>query len=298
MNVCITGGTGFLGTSLTALLVEKGHSVSIFTRSPDKYNSSETTLVSYVSYDELLPVVERSAAVVNLAGENLFDKRWTDEVKSRILKSRVKTTRAVVEAIAEATNKPAVLVSGSGVDYYASHGDEIITEDTPAGDTFLSRVCVQWEEEAAEVLKTGVRLVISRTGVVMGKGGGALDKMTTPFSMFVGGPLGSGKQYFPWVHMADACEAILFAITNEKMDGPFNLAAPNPVTMKEFTKELGNVMNRPSVFRVPEFALRIVVGEGTEALTSSHRIIPQKLLDHGFEFKYPNVHEGLQDILK
>ncbi len=298
MRACITGGTGFVGTTLSHFLAEKGYEVVIFSRSPEgKKDDVHPDKISFASYDELKPVIAGSKVVINLAGENLFDQRWTDEVKSRILKSRVKTTRAVVKAIVAAETKPDVLISASAVGYYGTRGDEFLNEDAGSGADFLSKVCLQWEEEAEEVRKTGVRLAVPRIGIVLEKNGGALEKMITPFSMFVGGPLGNGKQFFPWVHMDDVSNALWFAISEEKLDGPFNLCSPNPVTMKEFASELGKAMNRPSFFPVPEVALKLLVGEAAAALTASQRAVPEKLQSLGFKFRFSEPGQALKQIL-
>lgn len=295
MKITVTGGTGFLGSRLCAFLESQGHSVHVLTRNPGKYVDKGN--ISYHPYDELSGLVDGSAAVINLAGANLFEKKWTDEVKSAILKSRVNTTRAVVSAIKSAKDKPEVLVSASAVGFYGDKGANKITEKTTGGEDFLSRVCAQWEEEAAQVKAAGVRLAIPRMGIILDKGDGALDKMYTPFKLFVGGPLGSGKQYFPWIHVDDVIQAIYYAINEKGFSGIFNLAAPNPVTMKEFATELGKAMNRPSFFKVPVFALKLILGEASQALTASLRVVPQKLQNSGFEFKHPDLQPALADIL-
>ncbi|MCC5934140.1 MAG: TIGR01777 family oxidoreductase [Candidatus Cyclonatronum sp.] len=297
MHISITGGTGLVGTALVSFLLEQGHEVTIFTRNPGKHSKNHQK-AHLASYENLPAVIEESDAVVNLAGENLFDQRWNEVVKSRILKSRVKTTRAVVCAIGEASRKPQVLISASAVGYYGSRGDTVLDESSSAGDDFLARVCLQWEEEADEVRKHGVRLAIPRIGIVLDKSGGALEKMKQPFSMFIGGPLGNGSQFFPWVHVEDVCRAIYFAISDEQLHGAFNLSAPDPITMKEFAQQLGSVMGRPSLFPVPEFALRLVVGDAAEALVASQRTVPRKLHDAGFQFTYPNVYKALNQLLE
>ncbi|AXJ00781.1 hypothetical protein CYPRO_1530 [Cyclonatronum proteinivorum] len=299
MHISITGGTGLVGSSLVALLLAEGHEVTILTRNPGKHSKNINHQKAHLaSYDNLASVVEKSDAIINLAGHNLFDQRWNEVIKSKILKSRVKTTRAVVDAIGEAQNKPKVLVSASAVGYYGSRGDTVLDEDSPAGDDFLARVCLQWEEEADEVRKFGVRLVMPRIGIVLDKGGGALEKMITPFSMYVGGPLGNGSQYFPWIHTEDVSRALLFAIQEDQLHGAFNLSAPHPLTMKDFAQQLGEVMGRPSFFAVPEFALRLVVGEAAEALVASQRTVPRKLEKAGFTFSYPTLLKALQNLFE
>jgi len=295
-KICITGGTGFVGSELTRFLNDKGHRVVIFSRNPERHEKKENELLAFRSYQHLDYEINGSDIVFNLAGENLFDQRWSDKVKSRILKSRVRTTRNVVNAIEKAKEKPEVLVSTSAVGYYGSRGDELLDEKVTAGEDFLARVCVQWEEEALEVESAGVRLVMPRIGIVLDKSGGALEKMITPFKLFFGGPLGNGRQYFPWVHIGDVCESLWFAATNPDMKGPFNVASPNPVTMKVFAKELGKALNRPSLFPVPVFMLRIVVGEAADALVASQRVIPLKLTETGYNFRFTQVDEALKEI--
>ncbi|MCH8568455.1 MAG: TIGR01777 family oxidoreductase [Balneolales bacterium] len=298
MKICITGGTGFVGSSLVAFFVEQGHQIVIFSRNPKK--KSDKGKIRTVSYDQLESEINGSDVVVNLAGENLFDQRWTDSVKSSILQSRVKTTRSVVQAVSKAENKPKLLISASAVGYYGDRGEEELTESSGAGSDFLAGVCVQWEEEAKKVHTEapGVRLVLPRIGIVLEKNGGALQKMLTPFSLFVGGPLGDGKQYFPWVHMKDICGGFNFVIKNHKINGPLNFTSPNPVTMKVFAQKLGSSMGRPSLFSVPEFALKMLVGEAASALTASQRSIPGELLENGYEFSFYDLESALKDILK
>lgn len=303
MHISITGGTGLVGSRLCDFLIDKGHSVGILTRSPEKYTDDASKSRRYVSYSALEGEIRRSDAVVNLAGENLFDQRWSDAVKQRLMRSRIETTRAVVKAIADApeAHRPAVLVSASAVGYYGSQGDTALDESHPPGDDFLAKICVNWEAEAQKLEQEGaapgVRVTLPRIGIVIDPAGGALEKMLTPFKMGVGGPLGSGKQYFPWVHAEDVSRALYFAITEATLKGPFNLSAPNPVTMGAFAEELGRVMGRPSALAVPEFALKLLVGEATSALTASQRTLPEKLLATGFTFEYPEVHAALSQLL-
>lgn len=296
MRAVITGGTGFVGSHLCKYLGNNGYSVDVLTRNPDKYKDQGN--IKYISYDETESAIDGSDVVINLAGENLFDNKWTDEIKSRILKSRINTTRRVVEAVRKTSKKPNVFISASAVGYYGDNGDKIRTEADPAGSDYLSRVCMQWEEEARKVQGAGVRLVIPRMGIVLEKSGGALDKMLTPFYLFAGGPLGSGKQYFPWIHMDDVCRSMKFAMDTDSLSGVINVTAPNPVTMKEFAATLGKTIHRPSFFKVPEFALKIVLGEAAEALIASLNVHPENLKKAGFKFKYETADEALKEILK
>ncbi|HKJ31597.1 MAG TPA: TIGR01777 family oxidoreductase, partial [Balneolales bacterium] len=275
-----------------------GHQLTIITRSPEKYQKYESDNRHFVEWkSDISGIISGSDAVINLAGENLFDQRWTIEVKKSIRNSRVKVTASVVKGIKKAKSKPKVLLSASAVGYYGDRKNAKIVEDTPAGDDFLANVCDEWEHAASKAKEYGVRVVIPRIGIPLEKDGGALSQMLTPFEYFVGGPLGNGQQYFPWIHMTDLCRAFLFALEHDDFEGPFNVTAPNPVTMKKFAKALGTALNRPSLFWVPEIVLKIVMGEAADSVTSSLRVIPKKLLDHGFTFSYPNVIPALIDIL-
>lgn len=299
MKIVISGGTGFIGSHLTTRLLKEGHLVTVVTRSPGTYENETARNQQFVSWEpqELHPAVDGSDVVINLAGESIFGQRWTDEVKKRIRSSRLETTSSLVEAIAAAEDGPSLMVSVSGVDYYDDGGDEVLDESAPAGDSFLSRVTQEWEEEARKVTATGTRLAIPRLGVVLEEGGGALQQMLPPFRFFVGGPVGSGDQYFPWIHMHDLCRGLLYPITDPDFEGPYNLSSPEPVTMREFASVLGEVMRRPSLFRVPEFALRLALGEAAEPILGSHRVQPKKLQQAGFRFHYESLREALADIL-
>ncbi len=297
MKVLITGGTGFIGSYLCKHLEDRGDSVMILTRNPRKYSDTESR--SYHKLDNELPeLVEQADAIINMAGENLFDQRWTKTAKERIRSSRLDITKALVEAVGKAEKRPDVLVSGSGVNYYAPQGDNEIDETHAPADDFLARLCVEWEQAASEATRFGVRVAISRTGVTLEQDGGALAKMLTPFKLFAGGPLGGGSQYFPWIHMEDLCRSFLFAIDTPKLEGPFNNVAPNPVTMDMFARELGKAMGRPSMFRVPEFVLKTALGEAALPVLASLNIKPAKLLNAGFTFNYPYVDQALKAIVE
>lgn len=299
MKIVISGGTGFIGSHLTTRLLKEGHLVTVVTRSPGTYENETARNQQFVSWEpqELQPAVDGSDVVINLAGESIFGQRWTDEVKKRIQSSRLETTSSLVEAIAAAEDGPSLMVSVSGVDYYDDGGDEVLDESAPSGDSFLSRVTREWEEEARKVTATGTRLAIPRLGIVLEEGGGALQQMLPPFHFFVGGPVGSGDQYFPWIHMHDLCRGLLYPVTDPDFEGPYNLSSPEPVTMREFASVLGEVLRRPSLFRVPEFALRLALGEAAEPILGSHRVQPKKLQQAGFRFHFESLREALADIL-
>lgn len=298
MVVLITGGTGFVGTYLTDYLISKGHKVRILTRNPGKYQALQSENRLYIRIrDDLKPEIEKSDVVINLAGENLFDQRWTDTVKKKIMQSRVGITGSLARGIQEADKKPVVMISASGSDYYGDQGDEIITEESPPGSGFLTEVCLAWENAAKPVVDEGVRLAIPRLGIVLEKDGGALEKMLTPFRLFAGGPLGDGRQYLPWIHMQDVVRCIEFVIENDRAEGAFNLSSPDPVTMSRFASAVGSALGRPSWIPVPGFALNLVLGEASNAVLASHRIIPEKLQEWGFTFEYPGIEPALENIL-
>jgi uncharacterized protein (TIGR01777 family) len=291
-KIVITGGTGFVGSYLAEELVKREYEVVIVSRSK---HQTKKNGVRFATYEQLEESINSSYAVINLAGHNLFDERWSDEVKGKILSSRIDITRKIVESIKGATEKPEVFVSASAVGYYGNRGAEFLREDSFPGNDFLSDVCKKWEEEAqkAEIK----RIVIPRIGIVLEKDGGALGKMLTPFKLFVGGPLGSGNQYFPWVHMKDVVFSILESIENENYSGVYNCVAPQQVTMSQFSSALGTVLNRPSLFAVPEFALKLVFGEATGALIASQRVVPEELFKLDFRFQYDELTTALKSIV-
>lgn len=298
MNILITGGTGFVGNELRRMLLKEGHNLVIVTRSPKKYEDENAQNQKFVSWeDDLVVEMEKMDAVINLAGESIFGQRWTEEVKKRIMDSRIRSTERLVEAMKKAENRPEVFVSASASGYYGDRGGEVLTESEPPADDFLARVCVQWEKASHKAEEIGVRVVNPRIGIVLEKGGGALEKMVPAFQFFVGGPVGNGEQYMSWVHRTDLCKAIVFPLHNEEMSGPYNVNSPNPVTMNEFSKILGDVMGRPSIFRVPKFALNIILGEAAKPVTDSIRMQPKKLQVVGFEFRFQELEEALADIL-
>lgn len=296
MKLVVCGGTGFIGSLLCARLVDKGHTLTIFTRS----SSPETGTANqrWLSWDPQIPgewerELEGVEGVVNLAGEPIAAKRWTETQKTRIRASRIVTTRALVDAIAKAKQKPRFLLNGSAIGYYGPRGDETITEEAAAGTEFLGTTCREWEEEAKKAEPLGLRVIRLRTGIVLGRGGGALKKMVPPFKFFVGGPLGSGQQWMSWIHREDEVGLIAFLIDHPDARGAINATAPNPATMKEFCETLGKVLNRPSWAPVPAFALRLMLGEMAEMLLTGQRVVPAAAQKLGYAFRYPNLSEAL-----
>lgn len=298
MKILITGGTGFIGTELRDILLRKGHHLVVITRTPSQYAEEQAKNQQFISWDDsLIEAMDEADAVINLAGSPIFGQRWTDEIKDRIYSSRIDNTKKLVDAIGLCSNPPEVMISASAVGYYGDRGDEVLDESEPAGNGFLSKVCHDWETAAREIEKHGVRLAIPRIGIVLETGGGAMQQMLPPFKLFVGGPVGSGKQYFPWIHMQDLCRGIKYPLENIDFEGSYNLCAPSPVTMNEFAAKLGEVLNRPSFFKVPEFVLRIALGEAADSILESMRAQPKKLQQAGFEFNFDDVREALADII-
>jgi uncharacterized protein len=305
MRVFITGGTGMIGTRLVRHLRGR-HDVVVLTRHPAKAHERLESGCTIVEGDPTqaggwMESVGECDAVVNLAGENIFNHRWNDEVKTAIRDSRVRGTENVVQALAraprDAAGRPKVLVNASAVGYYGPHGDEELTEADLAGDDFLACVCVDWENAARAAEPLGVRVVSIRTGVVLDKEGGALAKLLTPFKWFVGGTVGSGRQWMSWVHHADLIGLYAFALDNGQLTGPVNATAPNPVTNKEFSKALGRALGRPSFLWTPEFALQLMLGEVAGLVTTGQRVLPTKATALGYTFRFGGLDEALRDIL-
>lgn len=297
MRLVITGASGFIGTALCSRLLKNGHRLTLLTHSAPRDGSTE--MKRWHHWTPGTPgdwesTLEGAEGVINLAGEPIAAKRWTPYQKRKIRTSRIDATNSLVTAIGKAKQKPAFLLNASAVGYYGPRGDEIITEDTEPGNDFLSSLCRDWEEEAKKAEPLGLRVIRLRTGIVLGKGGGALPKMSLPFKFFAGGPLGSGEQWMPWIHLDDEVGLILYLIENSAASGPFNATAPNPEKMKEFCRILGKVMRRPSWLRAPEFALRFALGEMAEMLLTGQRAVPAAAQRLGYEFKYPNLTEALQ----
>ncbi|MEX0680595.1 MAG: TIGR01777 family oxidoreductase [Balneolales bacterium] len=310
----MTGGTGFIGGRLGSHLKETGNSLIIATRYPHRYISQKDNIVRHpqtgfssegngtgVQYvplqDDMSEFIMGCRVIINLAGESLLGKRWTPRVRKRLYDSRIRTTQSVVNSIKHLERKPDLMISVSGVDYYGDTGKALVTEKNKAGKGFLADLCREWEFAAMEAESQGVRVVIPRFGIILGREGGALPVMIPVFKAFLGGSIGPGSQFFPWIHIRDLCRTVLFAMENDHITGPFNAVAPNPVTMDDFAVALGRVLSRPSLFKIPEFVLKIVLGEAAGMMTGSHRICPDKLQETGFSFEYPKIGDALSDLL-
>ncbi|MDZ8089055.1 MAG: TIGR01777 family oxidoreductase [Nostoc sp. DedQUE12b] len=305
MKVAITGATGFVGSRLVQRLHGEGHKIVVLTRN--------TTFAQKVFPSEAFPNVEIVAytpnasgswqsviascdGVVNLAGEPIGEGRWTPERKQEILNSRKLGTEKIVEAIAKANPKPSVLINASAIGYYGTSETATFDETSLSGNDFLAQVCQAWEAEARKVKDAGVRLVILRFGIVLGNGG-ALGKMIPPFKLFAGGPIGSGRQWFSWIHVDDLVNLILQALTKPEIEGVYNATAPNPVRMADLSQTLGQVMNRPSWLPVPAFAIEALLGDGAIVVLEGQQVIPKRTVQTGFEYKYPNLQPALTQIL-
>ncbi len=303
MRIIITGGTGLIGKALANRMAAKGHEVIILSRSAPGKNAPLPTGIQQVQWDGKTArgwgdLVNSQSAIVNLAGENLSAGRWTAERKARILSSRVNAGKAVSEAVAQAVEKPLVVVQASAVGFYGSQENGDITEDQGPGSDFLSQVCIDWENSTKDVEAHGVRRPIIRTGVVLDRQSGALPKMALPFYFFAGGPIGSGRQWFPWIHLEDEVSAIEFLIENPSAHGPYNLNAPAPLTNRQFAQAIGKAIKRPSWFPLPAFVLRLALGEMSAVLLEGQKTLPKRLAELGFSFRYPEAEPALAALLK
>jgi uncharacterized protein (TIGR01777 family) len=298
MKIAILGGSGFIGSHLTEHLVEKGHQIVIWTRSPEKIDVTKESAIQV----EKWPLTAESAhpdvdAVVNLAGETI-NQRWTPQAKERILRSRVETTRALVEIIKTKKIHPRILVNGSAVGYYGTSLDMKFTEeDDHHGSDFLAQVCKAWEKEADKAKNHDVRVVKSRFGVVLGRDGGALPNMLLPYKLFAGGRVGTGEQWMSWVHIDDVISLLAFALENEATKDAFNCTSPFPVRMNKFGRTAGKILKRPHWLPAPEFAIRLLLGEMSDLILKGQLVLPQNALDRGYTFRFPKLEEGLEDIL-
>lgn len=296
-HVLITGGTGFIGSALVGRLLDGGSRVSVLTRNARRAREQFDGRVT--AWEDLAAIGgdEAPDVVVNLAGKNLGDERWDDAVKRQLVASRVETTRQVVDYIARAERRPRLLVSGSAVGYYGARGDERLDEDSGPGDEFQSDLCRQWEAAALEAEQHGVRVCISRTGIVMGRGGGALAGLAPMFRMGVGAVAGSGDQWVSWVHMDDLLSMFEDFMADDALAGPFNNAAPNPVTNRDFSRAIGRALHRPVLLKAPGFAMRLAYGEMAHLYLTGQRALPVRHQQRDFGFRYTDIEDAVGDAL-
>ena len=297
MKILISGSHGLVGTALIKALEPDGHEIYRLVR---HYPNSPSEIEwSPDRYSIALSLIEGFDAVVHLAGESIAEGRWTDEKKKRIRESRTKGTKLLADAVANLTNPPKVLLSASAIGYYGDRDDELLTEESAPGNGFLSEVCVEWEQATSHATTMGIRVMNSRFGIILDKEGGALKKMLPPFRMGIGGRIGSGKQWMSWISLDDVIGALKFALTNESLAGPVNFVAPNPVRNAEFTKTLGGVLSRPTIFPIPAFGVRFVFGEMADALLlSSQRVEPKRLKEAGYQFQHSDLRSALSHVLE
>ena len=303
-KIILTGATGLVGKKLISILIEKGYVISVLSRnksSAKKIFDKDIEVHEWdytKSSDDIIEIINGCFAIINLAGASIAGKRWNDEYKKLIYDSRIITAAKITDAISKCEVKPESFISSSAVGYYGLSGEELITENSPPGNDYLSKVCSDWESSATAAKKYGVRIVTIRTAVVLDKKEGALKKLITPFMFFIEGKIGSGKQWFPWIHIDDLVNLYLFVLENPLIQGAINGAAPEQIKNKEFCKTLGKVLGRPSLFPVPGFILKIAIGEFATYLLTGRKIFPEKALKTGFKFKYDNLESALINILK
>jgi hypothetical protein len=306
MKIAVTGATGFIGSRLVERLQTEGHSVVVLTRNADRAKSlfpaSKYPNVEVVAYQPLQSGTWQQSisgcdGVVNLAGAPIAESRWTPERKQEIMDSRKAGTEKIVEAIAQANPRPSVLVNSSAIGYYGTSETATFDEASPAGNDYLAEVCQAWEAAAQKVEESGTRLVILRTGIVLGQGG-AIAKMLLPFRMFAGGPIGNGRQWFSWIHLEDMVNLILKALTQPEMSGTYNATAPNPVRMAELSQSLGDAMKRPSWLPVPNFALELMLGDAAKVVLEGQQVLPKRTQESGFAYQYTTVKQALTDVVR
>jgi len=295
MNLLITGGTGFIGSALCTRLLDEKHSIVVLSRYPEKIKLPirSVSSLNHLTNDDVFDVV------INLAGEPIADKRWSDQQKNLIYSSRIVATETLITYLKNSKNKPKLLISGSAIGYYGvNETDDIIDENSGYDDSFSSNLCQKWEASALKAEPLGIRTCLLRTGIVLGKNGGALSKMLPPFKMGLGGKIGHGEQWMPWVHLDDLVGIIIYCINNDNLKGPVNGTSPNPVINQVFTKTLGLALKRPTIFPMPKVVIKLLMGQmGEELLLVGKKISPQKVLDAGYDFKYKTLDEALKNIV-
>lgn len=297
MNILMTGGTGFLGSALTTNLIKQGHVLTVLSRNPDKVAKICGPEVNAISSLGQLNQEDNYPIIINLAGTPIFDARWSESRKQLIRESRIGLTKQLLGCIASMTFKPELLISGSAIGYYGSQGDTVLTEQTTPTTDFSQQLCVDWETAATQAEQFGIRVCLIRTGLVIDKDGGFLQKMLLPFRLGLGGRLGDGKQWMPWIHRQDWVKIVLTMIADSSMHGAYNATAPNPVTNAEFTRILAQCLKRHALLPVPAGVLELLLGEMSQLVLASQRVIPERLLSQGFKFDYDDLTTALSKTL-
>ncbi|MBS4012481.1 MAG: TIGR01777 family oxidoreductase [Bacteroidetes bacterium] len=292
MKILISGGSGFIGRNLHNSLSKEGHYIKILTRDKDNKYLDHNTLFSYDYFDN--GNIENFDIVINLSGESIGKGRWTSKRKEKIFKSRIDTTSRIVKAINTKKITPILLINASAIGYYGNRGDEELNESSLSGNDFLSQVCVKWEEEAQ---KANTRVVNIRTGLVLGDND-AFKKLILPFNLYLGGIIGSGNQWVSWIHIEDLVNAVSHIIQDETIEGPINITSPNALIMKEFQRVIGKALKKPFWLSIPEFALRLIMGEMAAIVLNSQKVFPKKLIASGFQFKYPEATDSISNLIK
>lgn len=298
MNIIIAGGTGFIGKSISEKLMDLGHHITIVSRANKNTNSESVSnfrIINWNDYENGLDY--KIDVIINLSGESIGSGRWNRKTKEKIIQSRISATSKIATAISEGKISPALLINASAIGYYGNRGDEELNEQSTLGGDFLANVCSLWEKEASSAESAGVRVVYLRTGLVIGKSE-AVKKLMLPHKFFMGGPLGKGSQWISWIHIDDLTDIITYIIENKNIEGSINAVSPNPVTMKILQKTIGSLMNRPSWLKVPSFALKLIMGEMSDIILNSQKVIPQKLINHGYTYKYPLINDALMRLFK
>ncbi|MGZ5620675.1 MAG: TIGR01777 family oxidoreductase [Methylobacter sp.] len=297
MNILITGGTGFIGSVLTKNLVEQGHAVTVLSRNPTKVAQLCGPEVTALCSLGLLTAEDRYQVVINLAGAPIIGARWTEQRKRLIRSSRIDLTEQLIACIDRMNVKPELLISGSAVGYYGDRGDTVLTEQSAPATDFSGQLCADWEAAAKQAEPFGVRVCLIRTGLVIGEGGGFLQRMLPPFRLGLGGRLGHGRQWMSWIHRRDWIDIALAMMADPSMQGAYNATAPNPVTNAEFTRLLAQCLKRPALLPVPAWLLKILLGEMSELVLGGQRVMPERLLAQGFRFQYDDLASALNEAL-
>jgi uncharacterized protein (TIGR01777 family) len=302
MKVVVAGGSGFIGRPLCQALLQDEHQVTVLSRSPAATKNRLDSRITIIEWDGCTPggweqTLDTADAIINLTGEAIADKRWSEDRKQALRDSRIGTTRAIVQALSRVPIRSRTLINASAIGYYGPRDATPVTEESQPGSDFLAKLCIDWEQEAAQAESLGIRVVRLRIGIVLGKKGGALPRMLPPFYFFLGGPIAPGHQWMSWIHERDVVGLILWTLANQQIRGPLNAVAPQPVTMREFCRTLGHILKRPSWLPVPEAVLRLMLGELATLLTTGQRVEPTGALRGGYVFKYSALGSALREIM-